>query len=156
MKKRNLLFLSVVLTFILMLGIGGIAQAFRQVQTYFPIVVNNYPEPIPTPPPPGTDPIPGGWHGSGEDFSLDFIVSNDSKEVTDISGTYYCGLVRVDFWIYTPSTIKNREFNTGLGNPSSGIKIHGIFETSTTVTGTWSGWAYPYSNCGTDWTGKPS
>jgi hypothetical protein len=127
---------------------------------YLPFIAKSLPTPTQTPSPtatpttgPGAGPLPGSWHGSGDDFTFDFAVTNDSSEVTDKSGTYYCGIIRVDFWIYPPSSIKDGEFSTGMGGPSSGITIHGKFDTSTHVTGTWSGWAYPYSGCGGNWTG---
>ena len=151
MKKRTILGLILLMLLVLLLGLGNNALAIGQLFTYLPLVVNNHPEPpTPTPTSPGSAPLPGEWHGNGDDFLLDFTVSNDSSEVTDISGTFWCGLIRVDFWISPPSAINNGEFDTVL--PTS-IEIHGKFETSTTVTGTWIGWAGRYS-CGGNWTGS--
>jgi hypothetical protein len=99
-------------------------------------------------------PLPGRWHGSGEDFTFDFTVSDDSSQVTDQSASMKCGPTGADFTNAFASSITDGEFSSGFGGANVGGTIRGTFVSSTEVTGTWSGWAYPYT-CGGDWTGAP-
>ena len=116
------------------------------------------PTPTPTPtvsptPGPGAVPRPGKWHGSGDNFTFDFTVSDDSSQVADKKVTFRCGYGFCSITMYIASSIADGRFTAGFGTSTCGITIHGTFDTSTSVSGTWSGWVYPFFGCRGDWTG---
>jgi hypothetical protein len=86
MKKRTLLRYSIVLVLVLLIIVGGNAQALSQLTVYLPIVVNETPEtPTPTTPPPSNPQLLNGYYEANlpNNGHLWFTVINNGTEARD-------------------------------------------------------------------------
>lgn len=141
MKKKTLLRLSLVLAIISMLGIGGIAQAFGQLQTYLPIVVNNHAEaPTPTASPPGL-PMPGVWSGTtNQDYLVNFTVASSRTSLSQFYIKYRVscegGSLTREGSILGDWPITHSNFN--ISDSFLGHVFEGTFTSTTSAHGTWS------------------
>ena len=141
MKKRTLLRLSLVLAIISMLGIGGIAQALGQMQTYLPIVVNNHAEPpTPTATPSGL-PMPGVWSGTtNQDYPVNFTVTSSRTSLSQFYIKYRVscegGSVTREGSILGDLPITHSNFN--ISDSFLGHVFEGTFTSTTSAHGTWS------------------